>query len=321
MKGSSMKMSKIVSAGFASTLTVAAASGAADELTPVERELMALENSAMERWRQGDPMLWVETSAPEVTYVDPGLTKPIVGVEEYRRYMESLKGKIHYEGSEFMRPKAAVYGDVAVLTYNYQGSTREADGSLKRHPAWDTTEVYVRVGGAWKIIHTHWSHVRHVVGERVEVPVPVEKIAPNRTPLLEELLRLEAAAMERYRKGDPFGFTDISVPNVTYFDSRTPGRVDGLAALKDEMARRAGKIHYDVMDFVDPMVQVHGATAVLFYRFFSTSLRPDGAVAARTPWNCTEVFAKVNGQWRIVHTHWSLIGGHPEQEQGPAGLI
>ena len=256
-----MKMSKIVSAGFASTLTVAAASGAADELTAVERELMALENSAMERWRQGDPMLWVEMSAPEVTYVDPGLTKPIVGVEEYRRYMENLKGKVRYDGSNFIRPKAAVYGDVAVLTYNYQGSTREADGSLKRQPAWDTTEVYARVGGAWKIIHTHWSHVRHVVGERVEVPVPVEKIAPKRTPLLEELLRLEAAAMERYRKGDPFGFTDISVPNVTYFDSRTPGRVDGprRPERRDGQARRQDPLRRDGLRRADgPSARRHG---------------------------------------------------------------
>ncbi len=119
--------------------------------------------------------------------------------------------------------------------------------------------------------------------------------------------------MERYRKGDPFGFTDISIPAVTYFDSRTPGRVEGLASLKAQMAERAGKIHYDVMDFVEPRVQVHGEAAVLFYRFFSTSLRPDGAVAERTAWNCTEVFVKIDGQWRIVHTHWSLIGGRPEQ--------
>jgi ketosteroid isomerase-like protein len=292
----------------------AAVGHAAEDSNAVDRELMRLENGAMERWRNGDPMGWAEISAPEVTYVDPGLTKPVVGLEEYSRYLESLKGKIHYDGSEFIRPKAAVYSDVAVLTYNYQGSSRDADGSIKRHPTWNTTEVYARVGGAWKIIHTHWSHVRHVAAERVEVPIPVVKTAATPAPLIEELMRLEAVAMERYRKGDPFGFTDVSVPSVTYFDSSTPHRVDGLASLKEEMGKRAGKIRYDVMDFVDPIVQAHGDTAVLFYRFLSTSLRPDGSVAARTPRNCTEVFAKIDGQWRIVHTHWSLIGGHPEQQ-------
>jgi hypothetical protein len=31
--------------------------------------------------------------------------------------------------------------------------------------------------------------------------------------------------MERWRKGDPWGFTDISAPDVTYFDTGTPRRI------------------------------------------------------------------------------------------------
>ena len=308
-----MNLSKTLLAGFASTLAVVAASDAAEEPSAIERELMGLENGAMERWRNGDPMGWAEIAAPEATYVDPGLTKPVVGHDEYSRYLEALKGKIHYQGSEYSHPKAAVYGDVAVLTYSYQATDREPNGTTRRYPAWNTTEVYARLNGAWKIIHTHWSHIRHIAPDRVEVPVPVSRIPDEKASVLGELLRLEAAAMERYRKGDPLGFADISIPAVTYFDSRTSGRVEGLAALKAEMAQRTGKIHYDVMDFVEPIVQVHGDAAVLFYRFFSTSLRPDGSVAGRTAWDCSEVFAKIDGQWRIVHTHWSLIGGRPEQ--------
>jgi ketosteroid isomerase-like protein len=306
-----MNLSKMLLAGVASTLAVALGSDAADEPSAVQRELMSLENGAMERWRNGDPMGWAEIAAPEVTYVDPGLTKPVVGLDEYSRYLEKLKGKILYQGSEFVHPKAAVYGDVAVLTYNYQSTTREADGTVKPNAPWNTTEVYARLGGAWKIIHTHWSLIRHVSPDSVEVPVPVAQAVQTPASVLGELMRLETAAMERYRKGDPFGFTDISVPPVTYFDSGTPGRIDGLAALKDEMGKRAGKIRYEVMDFIEPIAQVHGDTAVLFYRFFATSLNPDGSVARRTPWNCTEVFTKIDGQWRIVHTHWSLLGGRP----------
>jgi ketosteroid isomerase-like protein len=308
-----MRLSMTLSAGCACALVAAVACRAADEPSAVERELMKLEDGAMERWRNGDPMGWAEIAAPEVTYIDPGLTKPVVGLEEYSHYLEALKGKIHYQGSEYRHPKAAVYGDVAVLTYNYQATDQESDGTTKRYPAWNTTEVYARLSGAWKIIHTHWAHIRHVAPDRVEVPVPVTRVPDTKATVFAELMRLETDAMERYRKGDPFGFTDISIPAVTYFDSRTLSRVDGLAALKAEMAQRAGKIHYDVMDFVEPIVQVHGDTAVLFYRFFSTSLRPDGAVTERTAWNCTEVFAKVGGKWRIVHTQWSLIGGRPEQ--------
>ncbi|HSB66302.1 MAG TPA: nuclear transport factor 2 family protein, partial [Anaerolineales bacterium] len=72
---------------------------------------------------------------------------------------------------------------------------------------------------------------------------------------------------------------------------------------------REGKIFYDVMEFIDPCVQVYGDLAVLFYRFFSTRLSPDGSVSFRVPWNCSEVFRRMDGDWKIIHTHWSHIRG------------
>jgi ketosteroid isomerase-like protein len=286
----------------------------AEESGSLLKELMALENGAMERWRHGDPMGWAEISASEVTYVDPGLTKPIVGLAEYTKFLEGLKGKIVYQGSEFMQPRAVRYGDIAVLTYNYRSTVRKADGSISGQASWNTTEVYARQDTGWKIIHSHWSRIHHVPPERLEVLLPVE-LEPRAYPgVLGELMALETTAMERWRKGDPWGFTEISAPEVTYFDSGTPLRLDGLAALKQEYGKRVGKIHYDVMEFIEPTVQVHGDAAVLFYRFFDTFLRPDGSIRQRTAWNCTEIYAKNSGVWRIVHTHWSLINGRPVAE-------
>ena len=115
--------------------------------------------------------------------------------------------------------------------------------------------------------------------------------------------------MERWRKGDPWGFIEISAPEATYFDTGTPQRLNGREALRAEYAQREGKIFYDVMDFIDPRVQVCGGLAVLAYRFLSTWLNPDGSVSHRMPWNCTEVFKRIDGQWRIIHTHWSFIRG------------
>jgi ketosteroid isomerase-like protein len=194
-----------LAAVFTGTLAAAPAGGAADEPGAVERELMRLENGAMERWRKGDPMGWAEIAAPEVTYVDPGLPKPIVGLEAYSRYLGELKGKILYDGSEFVRPKVAVYGDMAVLTFNYQATTRQADGTEKRHAPWNTTEIYARLGGAWKIIHTHWSYINHVLPDQVEIPLPVELQDKADEGVAGELLALERAAMLRWRRGDPSG--------------------------------------------------------------------------------------------------------------------
>jgi ketosteroid isomerase-like protein len=273
-----------------------------------KEEIMALENGAMERWRRGDPWGWTEISAAEVTYVDPGIVKPVIGLEEYKAYLKQIEGKVKYEISEFVEPRVARYGDVAVLTYNYRDGNPGEDGQASL-THWNTTEVYCRLDGRWRIIHTHWSYIDHKRPARMEVPVPVTHPPEQITGVAGELLALEAVAMERWRKGDPDGFLEISAPEVTYFDSGTPRRLDGLAALKAEYEPRRGRIHFDVMEFIDPVVQVHGDAAVLFYRFFSTDLNPDGTVAGRTPWNCTEVYAKKDGKWMIVHTHWSYIKG------------
>ena len=271
--------------------------------------LLSIEKGAMERWRNADPMGWVEISAPEVTYIDPGLTKPIEGLPEYTKYLEGFIGKVRYDRSEFINPRVAVHGDAAVLTYNYRSTRLGPDGSIAKQTLWNTTEVYSRIGGEWKIIHTHWSYVRHKRPESVEVPVPVEPSQAPHAGTLGELMALEAGAMERWRKGDPWGFIEISAPDVTYFDTGTPARLDGLRALQAEYAGRAGKIGYDVMDFLAPKAQVHGDLAVLTYRFLSSVLKTGGSVASRTPWNCTEVFARIGGRWKIVHTHWSYIYG------------
>lgn len=271
--------------------------------------ILSLEKAAMERWRVGDPWGFVEISAEEITYVDPNQTRPIIGLKEFRTYMQQFEGKIQYQGSEFIDPVIVAVEDAAVLSYNYQSSVFGTDGEIVNQTPWNATEVYFRLGEKWRIVHTHWSFINQKLPKLLEIPVPVQLSQKEYTGILGEVMALESAAMERWRKGDPWGFTDISAPQVTYFDTGTPQRINGLEALKTEYAKREGKIFYDVMDFIDPRVQVCGEMAVLVYRFLSTHLNQDGSIASRTPWNCTEVFTRRDGQWRIVHTHWSFIHG------------
>jgi ketosteroid isomerase-like protein len=280
----------------------------------MKETILSLEKGAMERWRNGDPMGFVEISAEDICYMDPGLTKPILGLEEYRAAMQGVVGKIQYQGSEFIDPQVVVVGDAALLSYNYRSTVLTPAGSIVSQTPWNATEVYFRREGEWRIVHTHWSYTRHMLPASVEVPLPVE-ISPVEYPgELGELMALEKAAMERWRNGDPWGFTEISATEVTYFDTGTPQRINGLEALKAEYAQREGKIFYDVMDFVDPHVRVCGDLAVLFYRDLTTWLNPDGSVSHRTPWNCSEVYRRTEGQWRIIHTHWSFIRGVRLQE-------
>lgn len=273
-------------------------------------QIFNLEDSAMEAWRQGNPMRWIEISADDVIYLDPGLTAPIVGKEAYTRYLEPARGKIYYDKSEYVNPKVALYGKTAILTYNYYSLKKNPGGQFERTSFWNTTEVYRLINDEWKIIHTHWSYIQHSLPESLEMTIPV--LMKTEKPLLEdaaEILLLETAAMEHWRKGDPSGFLELSAPEVTYFDTGTSARLDGYNALKKEYDRRTGKIHYDVMEFIQPRIQLFDDSAVLFYQYFSTTLNPDGTIQSRTPWNCTEVYAKTVDGWKIVHTHWSFIKG------------
>ncbi len=40
-----------------------------------------------------------------------------------------------------------------------------------------------------------------------------------------------------------------------------------------------------------------------------TPSRLNGTIQSRIPWNCTEVYAKTDGGWKVVHSHWSFIKG------------
>jgi len=275
----------------------------------MQDRILSLEKGAMERWRHGDPMGFVELCAEDIIYFDPSLTKPIVGLADFTPYMKRVEGRIHYDGSEFIDPRVVVVGDTALLSCNYRSADLTPEGVIIAQTPWNATEVYFRRDGEWKIVHTHWSYIQHKLPESVEVPVPVQLAPMEYGGTLGELMTLEATAMERWRTGDPWGFIDISAEDITYFDTGTPQRINGRDALAAEYARRQGKIFYDVMDFIDPRVQVCGDMAVLSYRFLSTWLNQDGSVSHRTPWNCSEVFVRCGGTWRIVHTHWSFIRG------------
>jgi uncharacterized protein (TIGR02246 family) len=275
----------------------------------MNNDILPLEKAAMERWRNGDPWGFVELSAEDILYVDPGLSKPIQGLDEYRVYMKQVEGKVHYQRSEFIASRIVTVGDAALLTYNYRSSVLSGEGTVSSQTPWNTTEVYFKREGVWKIVHSHWSFVKHRVREKVEIPLPVGSTPIKYEGVLGELMELESAAMERWRKGDPWGFVDLYAPQVTYFDTGTTQRINGRQALRTEYKRREGKIFYDVMDFIEPKLQVCGDMAVLFYRFLSTWLNPDGSVSKRTPWNCTEVYQRMEGNWKIIHNHWSHIQG------------
>jgi len=108
----------------------------------------------MDRWAKGDPDGFLEISDPEVVYFDPFQEKRLDGIDALRTLYDSFRGQFHLCHYDFIDPKVRVSGDMAVLTFNF---VSRCDGAEQR---WNTTEVYERKDGRWRIVHTHWAFTK-----------------------------------------------------------------------------------------------------------------------------------------------------------------
>jgi hypothetical protein len=122
-----------------------------------------------------------------------------------------------------------------------------------------------------------------------------------------EIVALETAALERWLRGDPSGFLEISDEGVVYFDPFLDRRLDGLAALTAYYEKLRGKISAARYEIVNPKAQAFSEAVVLTFNFVSWS-----ETGEATRWNCTEVYAQRKDKWKIVQTHWSFASGRRE---------
>jgi hypothetical protein len=122
----------------------------------------------------------------------------------------------------------------------------------------------------------------------------------NQNDTTAAIIAMERAALDRWGKGDPSGFIEISAPDVVYFDPFLDHRLDGLEALTRYYEAARGKVQIDRYELINPKVQLYGNTAVLTFNYVSYS----GQTQSR--WNCTEVYCCRDRQWRIIQTHWSI---------------
>lgn len=58
--------------------------------------------------------------------------------------------------AEMLNPKVQVYGDVAILSYNYAGVMKNKDGEMKPIRA-KSTRVYAKQAGKWKLVHANFA--------------------------------------------------------------------------------------------------------------------------------------------------------------------
>jgi ketosteroid isomerase-like protein len=129
----------------------------------VFEEIIAMERSALDRWVRGDPQGYLDIFAPEVTYFDPNQEKRTDGLDAMMALLGPIKDiELPFTDPryEMIAPRVQHQGDVALLTFNLVNYAKLADqpeGVLSR---WYATEVYRRIDGQWKFIHSHWSYMK-----------------------------------------------------------------------------------------------------------------------------------------------------------------
>jgi ketosteroid isomerase-like protein len=114
------------------------------------------------------------------------------------------------------------------------------------------------------------------------------------------IIAMEKAALDRWGKGDPSGFLEISASDVVYFDPSLDKRLNGIDELETLYENVRGKIHVDRYELIDPKVQLCGNVAILTFNYVGYSANKVSR------WNCTEVYRNQNGRWEIIQTHWSF---------------
>ena len=119
----------------------------------------------------------------------------------------------------------------------------------------------------------------------------------------EAILALERAALDRWCKGDPYGFVENALDNVTYFDHVTKDRIDGIAALKEHVRQFVGKVDVPRYEMPNTKVRLEGNMVVFTFNWETYS--KEGELTSR--WNATEVFVRSEGQWKYAHMHWAPI--------------
>jgi ketosteroid isomerase-like protein len=125
----------------------------------IASDVIALERAALDRWGAGDPVGYVELFADDITYFDPLQERRVDGRAAMVALMESIAGKIRVDRYDMMHPVVQQAGDVALLSFNLV--SYRTDGGVERAiSSWNSTEVYRRTPGGWRIFHSHWSYIR-----------------------------------------------------------------------------------------------------------------------------------------------------------------
>jgi len=121
----------------------------------VEREILDTVQKEWAAEMKGDADGMIKSKSKDVTIFDLGNPyRTDYTVDNSVLRIELKSGAVLAE--HMINPKVQVFGDVAILTYNFVGMSRGSDGKIS-HDYNRATRVYHKEGGQWMLVHGHFS--------------------------------------------------------------------------------------------------------------------------------------------------------------------
>ena len=119
----------------------------------------------------------------------------------------------------------------------------------------------------------------------------------------EILIKLEKASLDRWATGDTSGYTELGAEDVTYFAEGSDTLIVGFKAFKAANDAIDGQFTIPRYEMIDPQVRYIGSVGLLIYTL--SNFNKAGEVTSR--WKSTEIFQKIGDNWKLIHSHWTLI--------------
>lgn len=117
------------------------------------------------------------------------------------------------------------------------------------------------------------------------------------------ILSFEQEQVEAFNKGDVDKILSYYDPDIVGFSSTKHDRFVGLEDLRktfEYYLQKTSKLEYSISD---PSIQVFGEIAILSFYWLVVTVY--GKTRREVQGRGSHVYRKKNGQWKIVHEHFS----------------
>lgn len=149
-----MSTIKQIVIGAAATAVLLPGLAMADAASDVIALTKAQWAAQMQRASTADMMKDV---ADDYTEFNPGTPVRIDGKAMATRLADAdVQAAGELVAAEMANEHVQVYGDTAILTYNFIGKAKTPEGTIEDFFA-KSTRVYVKDGGSWKLVHANFG--------------------------------------------------------------------------------------------------------------------------------------------------------------------